>query len=131
MPKNTLWLGGNQTRDFIHVYDLVERIIRAAVLGKAGKIYNISGGKEVKISKIAKLMGGKTISIQKRPGEPDRSLADIKKIKKDLKWKPKISIETGISKLLSNINHWKTAQFGHLSIKKQLKIWFRVLKKNN
>ena len=63
----------------------------------------------VSVNKIAKLLGGDKVFITKRPGEPDRSLADIKKIKKDLKWKPKISIETGISKLLSNINHWKTA----------------------
>ena len=71
-----------QTRDFVHVYDLVRGIIKAATSKKIGKIYNLGGGKEVKVNKIAKLIGGKTINIPKRPGEPNRSLADISKIKK-------------------------------------------------
>ena len=37
-----------------------------------------------------------------RPGEPKDSLANISKLKKDINWKPKISIESGIKKLLSN-----------------------------
>ena len=36
---------GNQTRDFIHVYDLVNWIIKAALSNKVGKIYNIGAGK--------------------------------------------------------------------------------------
>ena len=87
---------GKQTRDFIHVYDLVRAIIKAALSKKVGKIYNVAAGKEVTVNKIAKLIGGKKIYIPKRPGEPDRSLADISKIKRDLKWEPKITIEEGI-----------------------------------
>ena len=34
-------------------------------------------------------------SIFQRPGEPDKTFADIKLIKKLLKWKPKIRIEKG------------------------------------
>ena len=46
------------------------------------------------------LIGGKKICIPKRPGEPDRSLGNIKKIKKELNWKPKIKIEDGIKELI-------------------------------
>ena len=45
---------------------------------------------------------GKKKFIPIRPGEPKDSLANISKLKKDLKWRPKISIETGITKLLRN-----------------------------
>ena len=55
------------------------------------EIYNIGSGKEVKINQIANLIGGKKVFIPRRPGEPNRSVADISKIKKDLNWKPKIS----------------------------------------
>ena len=98
---------GNQTRDFIHVYDLVRGIIKAALSRKVGKIYNIGGGKEIQVNKIAKLIGGKKIHIPKRPGEPNRSLADISKIKKDLNWQPKIKIEEGVKDLLRKIHYWK------------------------
>ena len=119
---------GNQTRDFIHVYDLVNGIIKAASSNKVGKIYNIGGGKEVKVNKITKLIGGKKVHIPKRPGEPNRSLADISKIKKDLNWQPKIKIEEGVENLLSNIHYWKDAPvWTPKSIKRETKTWFKLL----
>ena len=119
---------GNQTRDFIHVYDLVNGIIKAASSNKVGKIYNIGGGKEVKVNQITKLIGGKKVHIPKRPGEPNRSLADISKIKKDLNWQPKIKIEEGVKNLLSKIHYWKDAPvWTPKSIKKETKIWFKLL----
>jgi UDP-glucose 4-epimerase len=121
---------GNQTRDFIHVSDLVKGIIKAALSKKIGKIYNIGGGKEIRINKIAKLIGGKKIYIPKRPGEPDRSLANISKIKQDLNWRPKVKIEEGVKDLLSNIHYWKKAPvWTPKSIKRATKVWFRLLKK--
>ena len=42
--------------------------------------------------------------ITKRLNEPKRSLADISKIKKDINWKPKTSIEEGIKKLIISYN---------------------------
>ncbi|MAF20715.1 MAG: NAD-dependent dehydratase [Parcubacteria group bacterium] len=121
---------GNQTRDFVHVDDLVSAIIKAAQSKKVGEIYNVGSGKEVTVNKIAKLIGGKRTHIPKRPGEPDRSLADISKIKKDLKWKPKIKIEKGVKELLSKIDYWKEAPvWTPKSIKKATRIWFKLLKK--
>ena len=123
---------GNQTRDFVHVYDLVSAIVKAAKSTKNGKIYNVGSGKETTVNKIAKLIGGKKIYIPKRPGEPDRSLADISKIKKELNWKPKIKIEEGVKDLLGKIHYWKTAPvWTPKSISKSTKIWFKLLRKKN
>ena len=121
---------GNQTRDFIHVNDLVNAIIKSALKAKPGKIFNIGSGKETSVNQIAKIIGGKKIHIPKRPGEPDRSLADIKKISRELGWKPTISIEKGVKDLLNKINHWRTAPVWTPStIKKATKVWFKQLKK--
>ena len=92
---------GEQTRDFIHVKDLIHAILKAASSKKVGKIYNVGGGKEIKVNKIAKLIGGKKTYISKRPGETYRSLADITKIKRDLNWQPKITIEKGTKDLFN------------------------------
>ena len=120
---------GNQTRDFIHVYDLVRGIVKAAMSSKVGEIYNIGAGKETKVNKIAKLIGGKKIYIPKRPGEPNRSLADISKIKKDLNWRPQITIEEGVKDLLKRIHFWKQAPvWTPKSIKKATKVWFKILR---
>ena len=51
----------------------------------------------------------KKIHIPKRPGEPERSQADIRKIKKFLNGKPQVSIDKGIKIMLENINDWKSA----------------------
>ena len=93
---------GKQTRDFIHVDDLTNAFIKVAKSRLVNKIYNLGSGKETSINKIAKLFGGKKIIIPKRPREPKRSLANISKIKKDINWKPTITIQEGIKRLLKN-----------------------------
>ena len=120
---------GRQTRDFVHVKDLVSAILKAASSNQIGEIYNVASGKETSVNKLAKLISGKKINIPKRPGEPNRSLANITKIRKDLNWYPKIKIEDGIKDLLNNIGHWKDAPvWTSLSIKKVTRIWFKLLK---
>ena len=91
---------GKQTRDFIHVEDLVEAFLKILNNKSVNKVYNLGSGKETSINKIAKLFGGKKIYISKRIGEPERSLAKISSITKDIGWKPKVSIEEGIKRLL-------------------------------
>jgi UDP-glucose 4-epimerase len=121
---------GNQTRDFIYVSDLVEAIILAAEKGKNSEIYNIGGGKETSINTIAKMISDNKVYIPKRPGEPDRSLADIKKIKSELNWKPKINIEEGVKLLIKNIDQWKNAPvWTPEKIEKATKNWFKLLGK--
>ena len=122
---------GNQTRDFIHVYDLVDAIILAAQKAKNCEIYNLAGGKEVSVNYIADIISDEKVYIPKRPGEPDRSLADISKIKSELNWEPKISIDVGIKMLMQNINEWKDAPiWTPESIAQATKEWFKYLKKN-
>lgn len=93
---------GKQTRDFIHVDDLVFAFIKVIKSKYFNKIYNLGSGKRTSINSIAKIFGGKKKFIPYRPGEPKNSQANISKIKKELNWKPKISIEEGISKLVRN-----------------------------
>ena len=121
---------GKQKRDFTYVSDAVESIIIAAKSKLSGKIFNVGSGKSVSINKIVSLLGGKKIYIPKRPGEPDCTFADIKKINKNLKWYPKISIEEGIEILKKNIDYWKEAPIWTKNkIKVETKEWFKYLKK--
>jgi len=119
---------GKQTRDFTHVYDLINAIILAAKKAKPGSVYNIGSGKETTVNTIANIIKGKKVFIPKRPGEPDRSSADISKIRKELKWQPKISIEDGVAMLLQNIDDWSKAPvWTPDSISKATKEWFKLL----
>ena len=69
------------TRDFTFVSDVVNAMIAALKTNYKNKIYNVGSGKS-SINKIVKILGGNKIYIQKRPGEPNCTFADIKKIKK-------------------------------------------------
>ncbi len=121
---------GNQTRDFIHVSDLVNALIKIAEKGKNLESYNIASGKETSVNTVANLIGGKKIQIPERPGEPKRSLGDIDKIKSELNWKPKTTIEEGIKDLLNNIDDWKSAPvWTPEKIEKETEVWFKLLKK--
>ena len=91
---------GKQTRDFIHVDDLANAFIKVIKSKLVNKIYNLGSGKSTSINTIAKIFKGKRRHIAIRPGEPRTSLANITKLKKDINWKPKISIQSGIKNLL-------------------------------
>ena len=121
---------GNQKRDFTYISDAVDAIILAAKSNFSGEIFNVGSGKSVSVNRIIKLLGGKKIFIAKRPGEPNNTFADIKKIKKSLNWLPKVNIEQGIEILKKNINDWQDAPvWTRDKIEIATKVWFKYLKK--
>lgn len=121
---------GKQTRDFTYVTDVVDAFIKASKSKITNQIYNVGSGKDVSINLIAKLLDAKQFEyIPKRPGEPERTFADLKKIKKELKWKPKINIEKGLKYILKDINYWKNAPvWNKKKIETQTKDWFKYIK---
>ena len=100
---------GTQTRDFTFVTDVVEAIIRAAESNVSGEIINIGSDNSYSVNRLVELLGGEVVHIPKRPGEPDRTWADISKAKKLLNWQPKVSLEEGVRILLDNIDYWREA----------------------
>ena len=120
---------GNQTRDFTFVSDVAEAFYKAAKKKTSGQIFNIGSGKSISINQIVRLLKGSKIHIPKRPGEPDKTFANINKIKKNLNWHPKINIQTGIKILLDNISYWKDAPlWTPKKIKIATRTWFKYLK---
>jgi len=120
---------GKQSRDFVYISDLVLALYKAAFSKTHGKSINIGSGVPTTVNKIAKIIGGPKINIPKRPGEPDKTIADISLAKKYLKWKPSVNIDFGIKTLLKNIRYWKDAPvWTPKKIKLATKIWFKYLK---
>jgi UDP-glucose 4-epimerase len=121
---------GTQTRDFTFVTDVVEAIYISAQSKVKNKIYNVGSGKTISINFIAKLLNGETVNIPKRPAEPDITFADISKIKSELNWLPKVSIEEGIAELLKNIEYWENAPvWTPETIEEATRDWFHYLSK--
>ena len=121
---------GKQTRDFTYVKDVANAFFKALQNKSFNKIFNVGSGKNYSINLVADLLGGEKVYIPKRPGEPDKTFADIKKIKKVLNWKPSYSLEEGIKILIDNIDYWKDAPlWTPKKIDNATKAWFKYLSK--
>lgn len=119
---------GTQTRDFTYVSDVVEAILLAGHSSLVGEPLNVGSGREVSVNRITELLGGEKIYIPKRPGEPDRTMADISKIRSCLQWQPKVPIEQGVAELLKNIDYWKNAPvWTPETISQATRAWFESL----
>lgn len=119
---------GNQTRDFTYVTDIAEAFFAAAQSDVTGEPLNVGSGDTYSINRLVGLLGGPVVHVPKRPGEPDSTFADTSKILRKLNWKPKVSIEEGVSRLLAVIDDWQGAPlWDEKSIAEATKDWFKYL----
>lgn len=122
---------GTQTRDFTYVSDVVNALVTSMESTCRNGVYNVGSGKTVSVNRIVELLGGRKIFIEKRPGEPNCTFADIQKIKAELNWVPTVEIEEGIKELLKNIDYWREAPLWTPErIKTATADWFKFLGKD-
>jgi dTDP-L-rhamnose 4-epimerase len=99
---------GNQTRDFVHVKDVVQAISLALVKDEAnGHVFNVGTGRPTSIKDVALLLSRKLrrniapqIEYKFREGDVRHCYADISKIKEHLGYAPSVELETGIDDLI-------------------------------
>ena len=119
---------GEQTRDFTYVTDIADAFYTAAISNITNEIFNVGSGGTYSVNRLCELLGGETIHIPKRPGEPDCTFADTTKIEKVLNWKAKVSLEQGVKEILDNIDYWRAAPvWTPDSIEEATKDWFKYL----
>ncbi len=98
---------GKQTRDFIHVLDVVEANVLALTKKTAiGQVLNIATGNPTTINQLAAMLQQiiktnlKPVYADSRPGDIKQSYADITKAKKLLQYNPKMSLKNGLTQLV-------------------------------
>lgn len=98
---------GNNQREWIHVDDHNNALIKIFDKGKIGQKYNIGSGEILTNIQIAKLLlkiikknlnsnKSKITFIKDRPGHDLRYALNSSKIKKELNWNKKINIKNGL-----------------------------------
>lgn len=121
---------GTQTRDFTYVTDVAKAFLLAAESDVSGEIMNVGTGKPQSVNYLTELIGGETVHIPKRPGEPDSTHADNTKIKELIGWEPEVSFEKGVQIMLDNIDYWAdTPLWEPETIEKATEKWFKYLDK--
>ena len=115
---------GRNSREWIHVMDHCEALLKIFKKGKIGEFYNIGSNKNlnnleickalIKIAKNKIFLGknAKIVFVKDRPGHDIRYALDSSKIKKKLKWKPKKTFKIGLEETLDwylkNNKYYKT-----------------------
>jgi CDP-paratose 2-epimerase len=106
----TIYGDGKQIRDLLHVHDLLDAYDAALkrIGDIQGEVFNLGGGSTNTLSiwtefgpMLEKLLG-KSIPVARgdwRPGDQKVFVADIRKAEKDLGWKPKVNVESGVKQL--------------------------------
>lgn len=120
---------GNQTRDFTFVGDVARALMAAAESAPRGAVYNVGSGRDVSVNKLVELLGAKrVVHVPKRPGEPDCTLADTSRIRRELGWEPQVPIEDGVKIMLQQIEHWRDAPVWTVAgIQEATRDWFYYL----
>jgi UDP-glucose 4-epimerase len=98
---------GEQTRDFVHVNDVVKANILAAEADGVNGAFNIASGTAVTVNELVRMIihhGRKETRVDytsKRPGDVLHSLADISLAKNVLGYSPSVSLEEGLQDYIS------------------------------
>jgi len=109
---------GKNIRDWLYVLDNCEAIDLLLQNGSAGEIYNISAGNELDsltiVKKVLKIMGkGEELIefVEDRPGHDLRYSLDSTKIRKEIGWRPKHSLDEALKMTvewyLENESWWR------------------------
>lgn len=112
---------GKQTRTFCYISDLVDATIKVMESNKANnQVFNIGSAREISIIGLAKLIHrlcktGKKLKFEFVPyssfgkyEDVPRRVPNLSKIKKLLKWKPKILLEKGLTETIN----WQKKEMG-------------------
>lgn len=97
---------GGQTRDFVHVRDVVRANLAAARTDATGRAYNVGTGRETSIRELAalvrRLVDGSVEVVHGPPrgGDIERSCADLSRATADLGYEPSVGLEAGLGDLL-------------------------------
>jgi|AntDeeMetageno50_2_1112565.scaffolds.fasta_scaffold00853_6 nucleoside-diphosphate-sugar epimerase len=93
---------GEQSRDFVHVDDVVAANIAAATAGCDGEIFNVAGGSRITINELVEIINGvlgtdlQPTYDDPRPGDVRHSQASISKAESMLGYSPAVGLEAGL-----------------------------------
>ncbi|MBI1778602.1 MAG: SDR family oxidoreductase [Proteobacteria bacterium] len=120
---------GEQTRDFTFVTDVARAFLMAGESDRSGEVYNVGTGRPQSVNRLVELLGASGVEhLPKRPGEPDCTHADTRRIERDLGWRVEVSFEEGVQRMLEVIEHWREAPvWSKDKIAEATTDWFKYL----
>jgi len=104
----TVYGTGEQSRDFTYVGDAVSATIAAMKHAPAGRVYNVGGGSEASLRAVIAIferLSSRTLDVrytEAAAGDVRRTAADTTRIRSEVGWEPKTSLEAGLAAQLAD-----------------------------
>lgn len=90
---------GEQRRDFTHVYDICEGLIKLSEQKWSGNVFNLGTGTNYSINELVKMFGCEKVHLPARSGESKETKADISETIRQTGWEPKYKLKDYIKEL--------------------------------
>jgi UDP-glucose 4-epimerase len=94
---------GEQKRDFTHVYDICEGLIKLSEGKWNGEVFNLGTGKNYSINELVEMFECEKVYLPARPGESRETKADISKTIKMVGWKPRYNLKDYIQRKIREL----------------------------
>ena len=91
---------GEQRRDFTHVDDIIDALIKIMDKNAYGYNFELGRGKNYSVNEVAKLLNINPLYKSPKPGEAQITLNTDTLAKEILEWEPKIDLENYLSQYL-------------------------------
>ena len=113
LPNVTVWGSGKPVREWLHVQDASEAMIRALYVDSINEPLNVGVGKGISIIEMAEMIKsysgykGELILDNTKPDGAPFKTVDGNKGEKHLNWSPQISFKKGLKKTVQDYLHSK------------------------
>lgn len=101
-----IWGDGSVTRDYVHVEDVAEAFIRAVNYRGSETIMNIGTGRGVSLNQLVQFIQeglAAHVAVDYKPArsfDVAENVLDIQRVRHELGWEPKVSLELGIRRMI-------------------------------
>jgi UDP-glucose 4-epimerase len=101
-----IWGDGTITRDYVHVDDIVNAILKSATYEGTERLFNIGSGRGTSLNQILEMIRlriPKPVIASYKPSrgfDVRENILDSRRAKQHLGWVPKITLETGLDRMI-------------------------------
>jgi nucleoside-diphosphate-sugar epimerase len=121
-PRFHLRGDGTQIRDFTHVDDAVDAVVRALTASRPAPVLNIGGGEQASMLDIIRQLGqltGRPVPVDRQSaqiGDVRRTAGDTSKARTTLGWQPRVSLRDGLRTELDWVRERREADVSDIAL---------------